>query len=28
MRVRDRNPMALPLFVVQTLFFLLILLSK
>ena len=28
MRVRDGNPMALPLFVVQTLFFLLILLSK
>ena len=28
MRVRDRNTMALPLFVVQTLFFLLIMLSK
>jgi putative membrane protein len=28
MKVRDRNVMALPLFVVQTLFFLLILLSK
>ncbi len=28
MRVRDRNTMALPLFVVQTIFFLLILLSK